>query len=90
MATLGGYVMMKMMRMSMPVMITKMKMSEQLIMKVKMPEQLIMKIKVPGMNMKIKVLGMNMKIKVPGMSMKIKVPGMIRAGCGTLMSKSCF
>ena len=57
MATIGGYVMTKMMRMSMPVMITKIKMSEQLIMKVKMPEQLIMKIKVPGMNMKIKVPG---------------------------------
>ena len=38
MATLGGYVMTKMMiRMSMPIMMTKMKMPEQLIKKMKVP-----------------------------------------------------
>jgi hypothetical protein len=58
-------------------------------MKMKVPG-MNMKMKVPGMNMKMKVPGMNMKMKVPGMNMKIKVPSMIRAGCGTLMFKSCF
>ena len=82
MATLVGYVMTKIIRMSMRQQMVKTK--------IKIPEQLITKIKVPGMIMKIKVPGMNMKIKLPGMNMKLKVPDLIRAGCGTLMSKSCF
>ncbi len=75
---------------------TKMKMPgmNMIKMKIKVPGINMIKIKVPGVNMmKPKVPGMNMmKPKVPGMNgmMKPKVKGMIRAGCGTLMSKSCF